>query len=113
MYFHVFNKKPSRKGIEQAMLSSDVEEQAQTLAMETAPVKGEIWQNENGRLLVIRSNHIFIQGAESENFVECYGVVVADLLPNSQELDFDIFMRLDKLLKYKKVGFWKLKLKGV
>ena len=46
MYFHVFNKKPSRKGIERAMVSSDAEEQAQTLAAETAPVKGEIWQNE-------------------------------------------------------------------
>ena len=111
MKYHVFNKKPSRSAIEEAAKSSsDPQEQMENLALATFPEKGELWQNENtGRLVVIKSGHINIQGApRSCPAIDEYGVVVADVI--NGEVDFDIFFSLRQLLNYKKVGKLKKKL---
>ena len=113
MKYHVFNKKPSRSAIEKVMASSsDPQEQMENLAISTFPEKGELWQNVNtGRVIVIRSNHINIQGAPVGcPAIDEYGVVVADVISNELEVDFDIFFSLRQLLNYKKVGKLKRKL---
>ena len=113
MKYHAFNKKPSRSAIEEAMASSsDPQEQMENLAISTFPEKGELWQNVNtGRVIVIRSNHINIQGAPVGcPAIDEYGVVVADVIGNELEVDFDIFFSLRQLLNYKKVGKLKRKL---
>lgn len=104
MKYHVFNKKPSQSAIEAATKCSyDPQEQMETLALATFPEKGELWQNINtGRVLVIRSNHIPIQGTPTADAVDCHGVVVADFI--NFEVDFDIFFTLRQLLNYKKIG---------
>ena len=110
MKYNVFNKKPSQSAVEAAMQSSsDPQEQAEHLALSTFPEKGELWQNVNtGRVLVIRSNHVPIQGTSTEDAADCFGVVVADVI--GLEVDFDIFFSLRQLLQYKKVGRLKKKL---
>ena len=113
MKYHVFNKKPSRSAIEEAAKSSSVpQEQIEILALATFPEKGELWQNENtGRLVVIKSGHINIQGApQCCPAIDEYGVVVADVIGSELEVDFDIFFSLRQLLNYKKVGKLKKKL---
>ena len=113
MKYHVFNKKPSRSAIEEVMASSsDPQEQIENLALSTFPAKGELWQNmHTGRVIVIRSNHINIQGAPVGcPAIDEYGVVVADVIGNELEVDFDIFFSLRQLLNYKKVGRLKKKL---
>ena len=112
MEYHVFNKKPSRSAIKDAAKSSsDPQEQIENLALSTFPAKGELWQNVNtGRVLVIRSQHISIQGTGAEAAIDCFGVVVADVIGNELEVDFDIFFTLRQLLQYKKVGRLKKKL---
>ena len=112
MKYHVFNKKPSRSAIEYAAKSSsDPQEQLEHLAISTFPEKGELWQNVNtGRVLVIRSKHIPIQGTPTGvdvDAIDCFGVVVADII--NGEVDFDIFFTLRQLLQYKKIGRLKLK----
>ena len=107
MKYHVFNKKPSQSAIEEATkCSSDPQEQAEHLALATFPEKGELWQNINtGRVLVIRSNHVPIQGTpvgDDVAAIDCHGVVVADVI--NFEVDFDIFFTLRQLLNYKKIG---------
>ena len=105
MKYHVFNKKPSRSAIEEAAKSSsDPQEQMENLAIATFPEKGELWQNENtGRLVVIKSNHINIQGAPVGcPAIDEFGVVVRDVINGEEE--FDIFFSLRQLLNYKKVG---------
>ena len=104
MKYHVFNKKPSQSAIEAATKSSsDPQEQMENLALSTFPEKGELWQNVNtGRVLVIRSQHISIQGTGAEAAIDCFGVVVADVI--GSEVDFDIFFSLRQLLNYKKIG---------
>mgnify|MGYP000446823776 CR=1 FL=1 len=105
MKYHVFNKKPSRSAIEEAAKSSsDPQEQMENLAIATFPEKGELWQNENtGRVIVIRSKHINIQGAPAGcPAIDESGVVIRDVI-NGEE-DFDIFFTLRQLLNYKKVG---------
>ena len=106
MKYHVFNKKPSQSAIEEATkCSSDPQEQMENLALATFPEKGELWQNENtGRVIVIRSKHIPIQGTPIVDAIDCFGVVVADVI------DFDIFFSLRQLLNYKKIGRLKKKL---
>ena len=115
MKYHVFNKKPSRSAIEEAAKSSsDPQEQMENLALATFPEKGELWQNENtGRVLVIRSNHVPIQGTPIDDAIDCFGVVVADVIGNELEVDFDIFFSLRELLQYKKVGRLKKKLGAI
>ena len=113
MKYHVFNKKPKQSDVEAAMQSSsDPQEQSDNLALSTFPEKGELWQNVNtGRVIVIRSNHINIQGAPAGcPAIDEYGVVVADVIGNELEVDFDIFFSLRQLLQYKKVGRLKKKL---
>ena len=112
MKYHVFNKKPSQSAIEEAMASSsDPQDQMENLALSTFPAKGELWQNENtGRVIVIRSKHVPIQGTPTDDAVDCFGVVVADVIGNELEVDFDIFFTLRQLLQYKKVGRLKKKL---
>ena len=112
MKYHVFNKKPKQSDVEAAMQSSsDPQEQSDNLALSTFPEKGELWQNENtGRVIVVRSKHIPIQGTSTEDAVDCFGVVVADVIGNELEVDFDIFFSLRQLLQYKKVGRLKKKL---
>ena len=113
MKYHIFNKKPSQSAVEAAMQSSsDPQEQMENLTLATFPEKGELWQNENtGRVIVIRSNHINIQGAPAGcPAIDEYGVVVADVIGNELEVDFDIFFSLRQLLQYKKVGRLKKKL---
>ena len=115
MEYHVFNKRPSRSAIEEAAKSSsDPQEQTQNLAIATFPEKGELWQNVNtGRVLVIRSNHVPIQGTPTGDDVaaiDCHGVVVADVIGSELEVDFDIFFTLRQLLQYKKIGRLKIKL---
>ena len=79
-------------------------------ALATFPEKGELWQNENtGRVIVIRSKHIPIQGTPIDAAVDCFGVVVADVIGSELEVDFDIFFTLRKLLQYKKIGHLKNK----
>ena len=106
MKYHVFNKKPSQSAIEEAMASSsDPQEQMENLALATFPAKGELWQNENtGRVIVIRSKHIPIQGTPTDEAIDCFGVVVADVIGSELEVDFDIFFTLRQLLNYKKIG---------
>ena len=119
MKYHVFNKKPSQSAIEEAMASSsDPQEQMENLALSTFPAKGELWQNvDTGRVLVIRSQHIPIQGTPTVNAIDCLGVVVADVIGSELEVDFDIlftlrelevdfdiFFTLRQLLNYKKIG---------
>lgn len=116
MKYHVFNKKPSQSDIEAAMQSSsDPQEQGENLALATFPTKGELWQNVNtGRVLVIRSNHVPIQGTpvgDDVAAIDCHGVVVADVI--NFEVDFDIFFTLRQLLQYKKVGRLKKKLGAI
>ena len=118
MKYHVFNKKPSRSAIEAATkCSSDQQEQLDTLALATFPEKGELWQNVNtGRVLVIRSKHIPIQGTPTGDDVaaiDCFGVVVADVINGELEVDFDIFFSLRQLLQYKKIGRLKKKLGAI
>ena len=118
MKYHVFNKKPSQSAIEAAMQSSsDPQEQSDNLALSTFPEKGELWQNVNtGRVLVIRSKHIPIQGTPTGDDVaaiDCHGVVVADVIGSELEVDFDIFFTLRQLLQYKKVGRLKKKLGAI
>ena len=112
MKYHVFNKKPSQSAVEAAMQSSsDAQEQADNLALSTFPAKGELWQNVNtGRVLVIRSQHVPIQGTPTDEAIDCYGVVVADVIGGELEVDFDIFFSLRQLLQYKKIGKLKKKL---
>ena len=112
MKYHVFNKKPSQSAIEEAMASSsDPQEQMENLALATFPAKGELWQNENtGRVIVIRSKHIPIQGTPTDEAIDCFGVVVADVIGSELEVDFDIFFTLRQLLNYKKIGKIKKKL---
>ena len=111
MKSHVFNKKPKQSDVEAATKCSDPQEQMETLALATFPEKGELWQNINtGRVLVIRSQHIPIQGTGAEAAIDCFGVVVADVIGNELEVDFDIFFSLRQLLNYKKVGRLKKKL---
>ena len=105
MKYHVFNKKPSRSAIEEAAKSSsDPQEQMENLAIATFPEKGELWQNENtGRLVVIKSQHINIHGAPVGcPAIDEFGVIVRDVI-NGEE-DFDIFFSLRQLLNYKKIG---------
>ena len=45
MQHHVFNKKPSRSDIENAMQYSDPREQMEALAQSMTPAKGELWQH--------------------------------------------------------------------
>ena len=115
MKYHVFNKKPSQSDIENAMQSSsDAQEQADNLALSTYPAKGELWQNmHTGRVIVIRSQHIPIQGTPIDDAIDCYGVVVADVIGSELEVDFDIFFSLRQLLQYKKVGRLKKKLGAI
>ena len=118
MKYHVFNKKPSQSAIEEATkCSSDPQEQMENLAISTFPEKGELWQNINtGRVLVIRSEHIPIQGTPTGDDVaaiDCHGVVVADVIGNELEVDFDIFFTLRQLLQYKKIGCLKKKLGAI
>ena len=106
MKYHVFNKRPSKSAVEAAMASSsDPQEQAANLALATYPEKGELWQNmHTGRVIVIRSQHIPIQGTPTDNCIDCYGVVVADVIGGKFEVDFDIFFTLRQILQYKKIG---------
>ena len=113
MNYHIFNKSPSQSAIEEATkCSSDPQEQLEHLALATFPEKGELWQNINtGRVLVIRSNHVPIQGTpvgDDVDAIDCYGVVVADVI--NFEVDFDIFFSLRQLLNYKKIGRLEMKL---
>ena len=113
MKYHIFNKRPSQSAFEAATkCSSDQQEQMEHLAIATFPEKGELWQNTNtGRVLVIRSQHVPIQGTPTVNAIDCFGVVVADFIGG--EVDFDIFYTLRQLLNYKKVGRLKKKLGAV
>nr|DAI32760.1 MAG TPA: hypothetical protein [Caudoviricetes sp.] len=115
MKYHVFNKKPSRADIEEAMQYSDPFEQMEALAHSTAPAKGELWQNVNtGRVLVIRSKPMPIQGSPTGgNYADNFGVVVADVIDNGLDVDFDLFFKLSQLLNYKKIGRLKKKLEEV
>ena len=115
MKCHVFNKKPSQSAIEEAMASSsDPQEQMENLALSTFPAKGELWQNvDTGRVLVIRSHHITIQGTSTDEAIHCFGVVVADVIGSELEVDFDIFFTLRQLLNYKKIGRLKKKLGAI
>ena len=114
MKYHIFNKRPSQSAIEKAAKCSSLEEEMEHLAISTFPEKGELWQNENtGRVIVIRSQHIPIQGTPTGDDVaaiDCFGVVVADVIGSELEVDFDIFFTLRQLLQYKKVGRLKKKL---
>ena len=115
MKYHIFNKRPSQSAIEEAMASSsDQQEQMENLALSTFPAKGELWQNENtGRVIVIRSQHIPIQGTPTVDAIDCFGVVVADVIGSELEVDFDIFFTLRQLLQYKKIGRLKKKLGAI
>ena len=118
MKYHIFNKKPKQSDVEAAMASSsDPQEQMENLALSTFPAKGELWQNTNtGRVLVIRSQHIPIQGTPTGvdvDAIDCFGVVVADVIGSELEVDFDIFFTLRQLLNYKKIGRLKRKLNEI
>ena len=118
MKYHVFNKRPSQSAFEAATkCSSDPQEQVDNLAISTFPEKGELWQNENtGRVIVIRSEHVPIQGTPTGadvDAVDVFGVVVADVIGSELEVDFDIFFSLRQLLQYKKVGRLKKKLGAI
>lgn len=116
MKYNIFNKRPSQSAFEAATkCSSDPQEQLDHLAISTFPEKGELWQNVNtGRVLVIRSNHVPIQGTPTgDDAIDCLGVVVADVIGSELEVDFDIFFTLRQLLQYKKVGRLKKKLGAI
>lgn len=115
MKFNVFNKKPSREAIEEAMQFSDPQEQMEALAHGTAPAKGELWQNTTtGRVLVIRSEPMPIHGVElGADYADAFGVVVADIINRELDIDFNIFFTLRQLLNYKKIGKLKKKLEEV
>lgn len=114
MKYNVFNKKPSKKDIAEAMGYSDPQEQMEALAHSTRPEKGELWQNINtGRVLVIRSKPMPIQGMDAEYYADDFGVVVADVIDKELNVDFDIFFTLRQLLPYKKIGKLKKKLEEV
>ena len=104
MEYHVFNKRPSKSAVEKASQYKDAKEQKDELALATFPAKGELWQHmHTGRLVVIKSNHITIQGAPVGcPAIDESGVVIRDVI-NGEE-DFDIFFTLRQLLNYKKVG---------
>lgn len=110
MEYHVFNKRPSKSAVAKAAQWQDAKEQQDELALATFPEKGELWQNENtGRLVVIKSNHITIQGAPVGcPAIDESGVVIRDVI-NGEE-DFEIFFTLRQLLNYKKVGKLKKRL---
>ena len=127
MKYHVFNKKPKQSDVEAATKCSDPQEQMENLALATFPEKGELWQHEDtGRVIVIRSEHIPIQGTPTGDDVaaiDCFGVVVADLIGSELEVDFDtfftlrqpefdfdIFFSLRQLLQYKQIGRLKNKM---
>ena len=111
MEFHVFNKRPSKSAVDKASQYQDATEQKDRLALATFPEKGELWQNENtGRVIVIRSKHVPIQGTPTVDAIDCFGVVVADVIGSELEVDFDIFFSLRQLLNYKKIGRLKKKL---
>ena len=111
MKYHIFNKRPSQSAFEAATKCSDPQEQMVVLALATFPEKGELWQSvNNGRVIVIRSKHVPIQGTPIGAAVDCYGVVVADVIGSELEVDFDIFFSLRQLLQYKKIGRLKKKL---
>ena len=105
MEYHVFNKRPSRAAVAEAAQYLHASEQADALALATFPEKGELWQHlYTGRLVVIKSNHITIQGAPAGcPAIDESGVVIRDVI-NGEEEDFDIFFTLRQLLNYKKVG---------
>lgn len=115
MKYHAFNKKPSHSDVEEATKYSDPQEQMESLAHATFPEKGELWQNiYTGRILVIRSHHISIQGAPTGvDVVDSFGVVVADVIGSELDVDFDLFFTLRQLLNYKKIGRLKKKLEEV
>ena len=114
MEYHVFNKRPSKSAVANAAQLQDATEQRDELALATFPAKGELWQNvDTGRVLVIRSQHISIQGTGAEAAIDCFGVVVADVIGSALEVDFDIFFTLRQLLQYKKVGRLKKKLGAI
>ena len=114
MEYHVFNKRPSKSAVATASQYQDATEQKDELALATFPEKGELWQNVNTeRVLVIRSQHISIQGTGAEAAIDCFGVVVADVIGSALEVDFDIFFTLRQLLQYKKVGRLKKKLGAI
>ena len=104
MKFEVFNKRPSKKAVKEAMKYSDVQEQMETLALGTAPKKGEIWKSEFGRVILIKSEHIVIHNANGDSFATSYGVIAADIISPDLKTDFDIFFPLESLLRYKKIG---------
>ncbi|HFC6799519.1 hypothetical protein ACQZ28_02525 [Neisseria meningitidis] len=104
MKFEVFNKRPSKKAVKEAMKCSDVQEQMETLAIGTAPKKGEIWKSPNGRVVLIKSDDIVIHNADGDSFAKCYGVIAADIISRDLKTDFDIFFPLKDLLRYKKIG---------
>lgn len=104
MEYHVFNKRPSKSAVSAAAQCEDGKDARDELAIATFPEKGELWQNENtGRLVVIKSHHINVQGAPVGcPAIDEFGVIVRDVI-NGEE-DFDIFFTLRQLLNYKKVG---------
>ncbi len=104
MEYHVFNKRPSRAAVANVAQYVHAYDQADVLALATFPEKGELWQHMyTGRLVVIKSNHITIQGAPVGcPAIDESGVVIRDVI-NGEE-DFDIFFTLRQLLNYKKVG---------
>ena len=104
MEYHVFNKRPSKSAVAKAALTQDAKDAKDELALATFPEKGELWQNMNtGRLVVIKSHHINVQGAPVGcPAIDEFGVVVRDVI--NGEVDFDIFFSLRQLLNYKKVG---------
>ena len=104
MEYHVFNKMPSKSAVDKASQYQDATEQKDELALATFPAKGELWQNmHTNRIIVIRSNHINIQGAPVGcPAIDELGVIVRDVI-NGEE-DFDIFFTLRQLLNYKKIG---------
>lgn len=115
MKFNVFNKKPSKKAIVEAMEYSDPQEQMEALARSTSPEKGELWQNrDTGRVIVIRSHPMPIQGVKlGADYADAFGVVVADVINREMDVDFDIFFTGHQLLPYKKIGKLKKKLEEV
>ena len=110
MKFNVFNKKPSRTDIEKAMQVSYPQGQMEALAHSTGPKEGELWKDiKTGRVLVIRSEPMPIQGAPlGADYADAFGVVVADVINRRLDVDFDIFFTLRQLLNYKKIGKQKI-----
>lgn len=115
MKYNVFNKKPSRTAIEEAMQFSDPQEQMEALANATSPEKGELWQNcDTGRVIVIRSHPMPIQDVKLDaDYADAFGVVIANVINRETDVDFDIFFTLRQLLSYKKIGKLKKKLEEV